>query len=141
MAFASWLRYCSDVAQRKPTKLCTTFGPYLAGRVYIHFRRLLLSNGILRGAKFTLHPPNLALSYWQCYCTAVEQWARAKLCGVEHRVPPIFGRVIMTLGIGPHSSFVYFIAYLSFVFFTFVLPHDVIKNDDCVSFRWPKPQF
>ena len=27
--FASWQRYCSDVAQRKPTKLCTVFGPYL----------------------------------------------------------------------------------------------------------------
>jgi len=25
-AFASWLRYCSDVAQRKPTKFCTMFG-------------------------------------------------------------------------------------------------------------------
>jgi len=25
-AFASWLRYCSDVAQRKSTKLCTMFG-------------------------------------------------------------------------------------------------------------------
>ena len=25
-AFSSWLRYCSDVAQRKPTKLCTMFG-------------------------------------------------------------------------------------------------------------------
>ena len=24
--FASWLRYCSDVTQWKPTKLCTMFG-------------------------------------------------------------------------------------------------------------------
>ena len=44
--FASWLRYCSDVAQRKPTKLC----------------------------------------------------------GVEHRAPPIFCRATIRLGIGPHSS-------------------------------------
>ena len=29
--FASWLRYCSDVAQRKPTKLCTMFGRLLRG--------------------------------------------------------------------------------------------------------------
>ena len=28
-AFASWLRYCSDVAQRKPAKLCTVFGRLL----------------------------------------------------------------------------------------------------------------
>jgi len=27
-----------------------------------------------------------------------------KLCGVEQRVPPIFGRAAITLGIGPHSS-------------------------------------
>jgi len=27
--FASWLRYCSDVAQRKSTKLCTMFGRLL----------------------------------------------------------------------------------------------------------------
>ena len=28
--------------------------------------------------------------------------ASAKLCGVEQRVPPIFGRAAITLGIGPH---------------------------------------
>ena len=27
--FASWLRYCRDVAHRKPTKLCTMFGRLL----------------------------------------------------------------------------------------------------------------
>jgi len=27
--FASWLRYCRDVAQRRSTKLCTVFGPLL----------------------------------------------------------------------------------------------------------------
>jgi len=46
-----------------------------------------------------------ALLYWQRYCTALEQWASAKLCGVEQRAPPIFGRAAITLGIGPHSSF------------------------------------
>ena len=29
--FACWLRYCSDVTQRKPTKLCTMFGRLLRG--------------------------------------------------------------------------------------------------------------
>jgi len=28
--------------------------------------------------------------------------ASAKLCGVEQRAPPIFGRAAITLGIGPH---------------------------------------
>jgi len=31
-------------------------------------------------------------------------WASANLCGVEQRAPPIFGRAAITLGIGPHSS-------------------------------------
>jgi len=30
-------------------------------------------------------------------------WASAKLCGVEQRAPPMFGRATITLGIGPHS--------------------------------------
>jgi len=29
VSIASWLRYCSDVAQRKSTKLCTVFGRLL----------------------------------------------------------------------------------------------------------------
>jgi len=38
--------------------------------------------------------------------TARHYWASAKLCGVEQRTPPIFGRAAITLGIGPHSSLV-----------------------------------
>jgi len=98
-------RVCSDVAQRKPTKLCTMFGRLLRGYTTYTFWRLLPRNGILPGAKFSLRPPSLALSYWQRCCTALEQWARAILCGVEHRAPPIFGRATITLGIGPHSSY------------------------------------
>ena len=33
----------------------------------------------------------------------------AKLCGVEQRAPAIFGRAAITLGIGPHSSFLCFL--------------------------------
>ena len=32
----------------------------------------------------------------------------SQLCGVEQRAPPIFGRAAITLGIGPHSSFILF---------------------------------
>jgi len=35
-----------------------------AGTLHIHFRGLLPCYGILPGAKFTLHPPSLALSYF-----------------------------------------------------------------------------
>jgi len=39
--------------------------------------------------------------------------ASAKLCGVEQRAPPIFGRAAITLGIGPHSSYVCTYCYQS----------------------------
>jgi len=49
------------------------------------------------------HPCKLqAFASWQRYCTAVKLWASAKLCGVEQRAPPVFGRATITLGIGPH---------------------------------------
>jgi len=54
----------------------------------------------------SLRPPkSCTLLYWQRYCTALEQWARAKLCRVEHTAPPIFSKATITLGIGPHSSY------------------------------------
>jgi len=39
-----------------------------------------------------------------CTCTVLQQWTSAKLCGVEQRASPIFGRAAITLGRGPHSS-------------------------------------
>ena len=39
--FRVWLRYCSDVAHRRPTKLCTMLGHFRAGTLYIDFRGLL----------------------------------------------------------------------------------------------------
>jgi len=45
--------------------------------------------------------------------TPVSYWTSAKLCGVEQRAPPIFGRAAITLGIGPHSSSIFF--YLFFL--------------------------
>ena len=57
--FASWLRYCSDVAQRKPTSqpnFTRCLAVSCAATLYIHFWRLLSRNGILPGAKFSLHP-------------------------------------------------------------------------------------
>ena len=41
---------------------------------------------------------------WQRYCTALQYWASAKLCGVEQRAPLILDRAAITSGIGPHSS-------------------------------------
>jgi len=48
-------------------------------------------------ANQTLH------NVWPLPGLAVEQWPRGKLCGTEHRAPPIFCRATIRLGIGPHS--------------------------------------
>jgi len=60
--FASWLCYCTNVAQRKSTRLCTMFGRLLGWYTIYTFCGLLSPNGILPGAKFTLRP-NLASYY------------------------------------------------------------------------------
>ena len=65
------------------------------------------------------------LLYWQTYCTALEQWASAKLCGVVQgmdlrnlRSSPFstegatyIPRAAITLGIGPHSSIPHIILF------------------------------
>ena len=56
-----------------------------AGTLFIHFRELLPPDGILPGAKFTLYPKSYVLLYWQRYCTALEQPASAKICGVLYK--------------------------------------------------------
>ena len=64
---------------------------------------------------------------WQRYCTALQYWASAKLCVVEQRAPPIFGRAAITLGIGRHSSSVFFPRVISAVadWMSAILPHMV----------------
>ena len=60
--FASWLRYCTDVAQWRSTKLWRSLAVCWGGALYIHFWGLLSRDGILPGAMFTLRP-SLAFSY------------------------------------------------------------------------------
>jgi len=60
--FASWLHYCSDVAHRRPTKLCAIFGGLLGWYTIYTFSGLLPPDGILPRAKFTLCQ-NLAFYY------------------------------------------------------------------------------
>ena len=48
---------------------------------------------------------------WQRYCTAFQYWTWAKLCGVEQRAPPIFGRAAISLGIDPHSSSIFILLH------------------------------
>jgi len=96
-------RHCSTEA-KQTLQIARCLAVSRAATVYIHFWRQLPRNGILPGAKVILRPPSLALSYWQRYCMALEQWAWAKLCGVEHWARPVFGRATITMRISPHSS-------------------------------------
>jgi len=60
--FTSWLHNCTDVARWRSTRLCTMFGRLLHWYTMYTFWGLCPPNGILPGAKFTLHP-SLAFSY------------------------------------------------------------------------------
>ena len=47
------------------------------------------------------------------YCSALEQLASAKLCGMpfQQRMSPLFGRSAVMLGIGPHSSLLFLLCW------------------------------
>jgi len=87
-----------------------------AATLYIHFRRLLPPeiDRILPGAKFALRP-SLAFSYIGSVlhgtpAAGVSQTlgrgTRNGITELSQRTPPIFGGTSITLGIGPHSSFI-----------------------------------
>jgi len=68
--FASCLLYCSDVAHRRPTKLCTMFGRLLDWYTIYTFSGALGPWRNLVRAKFTMSKSCVRL-YWQRYCTAL----------------------------------------------------------------------
>jgi len=92
-SFAPWCHYCTDVAHRRPTKLCTMFG-HLLGSYTIQ----ALSGALgpwRNSATCKIHFAFKAciLLYW------LQQCASAKLCGhgtrngiteLLQRAPPIF---------------------------------------------------
>ena len=78
-SFASSPRYCTDVAQRRSTKLCTMFGRLLGW--YTIFWGALDPNRILPGAKFSLRPI-LAFSYIGSVTARHSSSGRQPVCGV-----------------------------------------------------------
>jgi len=58
------------------------FGCLLGWYAIYTFSGLLQPSRILPGAKFILRPKSCILQFWQRYCTALEQWTLAKLCGM-----------------------------------------------------------
>jgi len=82
MGFASCLCYCGDVAHWRPAKLCTMFGHLIGWYTISRFSVVLAPwcNFALCILHFT--SKSCILLYWQCYCTALQQRAWAKLCSV-----------------------------------------------------------
>jgi len=88
-----------------------------AATLYIHFRgRLLPPDGTLPGAKFTLRPslafPTLAALLHSTPAAGVIQTLRHGTRNgntqLLQRGPPTFGWAAITLGIGPHSSCIWY---------------------------------
>ena len=52
------------------------------GTLYIRFPGLLPYNGIFVTCKIHSASNSCVLLYWQPYCTALKQWASAKVCGI-----------------------------------------------------------
>jgi len=104
MGFASCLRYCRDVAHWRPSKLCTMFG-HLLGWYTIYTFWGLLSLREFCQLQSSLCVQVLCSPVFAVLLHGTPDAASAKLCGAEQRAPPIFGRVAITLGIGPHSSY------------------------------------
>jgi len=107
--FASWLHYCSDVAQRRPTKLCTIFGRLLGWyTIYTFwgFRPLTefcpvqnsLCVQILRSRILA------ALLHGTSVSQTLRRGTRNGITELSQRAPPIFGWAAITLEIGPHCS-------------------------------------
>ena len=73
--FASSLRYCSDIAHRRPTVNQTLHdlwpSPGLVHDIYIS--GAFAPDGILPRAKFTLRSSLCVILYWHRYCTVVQQ--------------------------------------------------------------------
>ena len=95
-SFASWLRYCTNVARWTSTKHCMMFDHLL----------VWYPNGVLHGAKFILHP-SLVFSYigsvtarrWSSlhqpnFAVWYKEWNYGSIAHRHFplRVPPIFRR-------------------------------------------------
>jgi len=107
-AISSQLRHISTIGKKLLSSNISSRCPYNM----VNFGPLAAE---IRWRVWGTHYISTCIASWQRYCTAVKYWASAKLCGVEQRAPPIFGRATIT-GIGPHSSFCCFFscAFLPF---------------------------
>ena len=97
-------RFGFVTAPMRSTKLSTMFAVSWAVVHYIYIFGCSCPQRNFTMCKIHFASKSCILLYYLRCCTALELWASAKLCGVEQRAPPVFGRAAITLGIGPHSS-------------------------------------
>jgi len=103
--FACWLRYCTDVAQRRSTKLCMMFGRLLDWyTVWImHFWHSCPLTDFCKVQNLlcvqVLRSPILAALLHGSRVVGDSQTLRRWAKGA-----PIFGKAAISLGIGPHFS-------------------------------------
>ena len=109
MGFASWLRYCTDIAQRRSTKLCRMFGRLLGWYIFGGSCPLMEFCQLQNSLCFqVLRFPILAALPHGTRAAAVRQtlWhgTRNGIMELSQRTPPIFGWAAIMLGISLHSS-------------------------------------
>ena len=114
--FRVWLYYCSDVTQRRPTKLYTMFGRLLGWyTMYTFFGGFsplaefcqvqtslcvkVLRSPILAALLHSTRPVGISQTLWH----GMKNW----ITELSQGAPPVFGWVAIALGIGPHSSCCY----------------------------------
>jgi len=111
--FSSWLRYCSDVAHRRPTELCTMFGRLLGWYTIYTLSGALASWRNFVPVQNSLYVPVLrspilpALLHGTSAAgvsQTLRHGTRNGIAELSQRAPPMFGWAAITLGIGPHSS-------------------------------------
>jgi len=83
--FASCLRYCRDVAHRRPTKLRTMFAVSWPYTLYRFSGALAPWQNFAR-CKIHFTSKSCVRLYWQRYYTALQQRASAKLCSVAQGI-------------------------------------------------------
>jgi len=132
--FPSWLRYCSDVVHRRPTKLCTTFSRLLRWYTIYSFSGAVYL--LTEFCQFTLRSSH-AFSRSGSVIAGIPAAGSAKLCGVVQgmelqnfrrgRHAPIFGWAAITLGIGSHSS--------ADLFPGWNVANEIAKPQVCINFN------
>ena len=73
-SFASWLRYWTDVAKRKSTKVCTMFGRLLGWYTIYTFLGALAPSQNSTRCKIYFASKSCVLLYWQRYWGVLKQW-------------------------------------------------------------------